>query len=170
MRPLLAVELTDEQIFWIRSKIFFQWFYDNLWREPCALSLFWQEMWASEARFGLRRPQEVGSEVGLKGQIWALEARFGLWRLQGGGRMDVLTFRRTTAALLPFDSTHTSPFNKNQLKQGKGTDDHILPVGDWLNASSHLYKRLCPSIGPLVRNAFVKSDKNAYFLPYTFFL
>ena len=32
------------------------------------------------------------------------------------------------AALLPFESTHKSPFNKHQLKQGKGTDDHIVPV------------------------------------------
>ena len=31
------------------------------------------------------------------------------------------------AALFPFD------FNKHQLKQGKGTDDHILPVGDWFH-------------------------------------
>ena len=28
------------------------------------------------------------------------------------------------AALLPFN------FNKHNLKQGKGTDDHIVPVGD----------------------------------------
>ena len=42
---------------------------------------------------------------------------------------DFIPFR--AIALLLFDSTHTSLFNKHQLKQGKGTDDHILPVGDW---------------------------------------
>ena len=36
---------------------------------------------------------------------------------------DFVPFR--AAALLPIN------FNTHKLKQGKGTDDHILPVGDW---------------------------------------
>ena len=43
----------------------------------------------------------------------------------------------------------------------------------FLDASSHLYKRVCPSVRQSVRpsvrrsvrNAFVKSDKNEYFSP-----
>ena len=31
----------------------------------------------------------------------------------------------------------------------------------FLDASSHLYKRVCPSIRQSVGNAFVKNDKNA---------
>ena len=45
---------------------------------------------------------------------------------QTGILQDFVPFGAT--ALFPFD------FNKHhQLKQGKGTDDHILPVGDWLS-------------------------------------
>ena len=36
-------------------------------------------------------------------------------------------------------------------KQGKGTADHILPLGDWLGANKHLHKWVCPSVGLSVR-------------------
>ena len=37
-----------------------------------------------------------------------------------------------------------------KVEQGKGTADHLMPLGDRLDASTHLFMRVCPSVGPLV--------------------
>ena len=42
---------------------------------------------------------------------------------------------------------------KQTAQQGKGTDDHLLPLGDWLGAKEHLYKWVCPSVRPSLRHS-----------------
>ena len=63
-----------------------------------------------------------------------------IWTLGDGWIDDKWTdspvFYRTLSplGLLPYfhsTPTPTSPFNRHQLKQGHGTDAHILPVGVW---------------------------------------
>ena len=39
--------------------------------------------------------------------------------------------------------------NKKTIGQGKGTADHLMPLGDWF-LDAHLYMRVCPSVRPSV--------------------
>ena len=52
-----------------------------------------------------------------------------------------------------FNKENSNPTNwKTKVKQGKGTADHLMPLGDWLVVSVHLSVRpsVLPSIGPFV--------------------
>ena len=75
---------------------------------------------ASEARYGPQMPNlDFGGPKEEDGQTdGRTDGRTGIPRVL----QDLVLFGATP--LLTFD------FNKHQLKQDKGTDDHILPVGD----------------------------------------
>ena len=78
------------------------------------------------------------------------------------GQTDVWTYRFPVF----YRPAYLKGYHKQTTQQGKGTDDHLLPLGDWfktampfqsqilptlfLDAFFHLYKRVCPSISSSV--------------------
>ena len=57
-------------------------------------------------------------------------------------------------------------YHKQTAQQGNGTNDHLLPLGDWLGAMKPLYKIVCLSvhlfIHPQVLNAFLGAPYAVY--------